>query len=300
MDELRALRYFAKVAESGSFTLTAESFSVPPSSVSRRVSELEQKLGATLLQRSTRTVRLTEVGSLYLERVQEAMEVLQQGEEAVRAYQSKPVGQLKISAMAGLGERMVIPLLRDFASQFPEVVLDVSLSDEVVSLGVDDVDIAIRGGYAPNERIHAVRLMDNEFVPVASPDYLKAEGHPGTVFDLVSRRGLFYRTPRGPTPWLCEVDGEWHDVSGITAAVSNDGVWLGDLAVQGKGILMAPRWSLRDHLKQGTLVELKLDTKLFVSENTELAIYLLYQKRRYHVPKIKAAVDFFVEHLKEG
>lgn len=300
MDELRALRYFAKVAESGSFTVTAESFSVPPSSISRRVAELEQKLGATLLHRSTRTVRLTEVGALYLERVKEAMEVLQQGEEAVRSYQSKPVGQLKISAMTGLGGRLVIPLLEKFAFEFPEVVLDVSLSDEVVSLGVDDVDIAIRGGYAPNERIHAVRLMDNEFVPVASPAYLESEGHPNSVFDLASRMGLFYRTPRGPTPWLCKVDGEWHDVSGIKSAVSNDGLWLGELAVQGKGILMAPRWSLRDHLERGSLVELKLDTTLFVSENTELAIYMLYQKQRYHVPKIKAAVDFFIQHLKEG
>ena len=169
MDELRAIRYFTKVAESGSFSAAADSFAVPPSSISRRIADLEQKLGASLLSRSTRSVKLTEIGHLYLSQVQSAMELLQQSEEAVRCYQAKPMGQLTISVMTGLGDRVVMPLLETFSESYPDVVLDVRLSDEVVTLGQDEVDVAIRGGYVPNERIHAVRLMDNEFIPVASP-----------------------------------------------------------------------------------------------------------------------------------
>ena len=300
MDQLRALRYFSKVAETGSFTRAAETFSVPPSSLSRRVAALEDSLGATLLKRSTRSVQLTEIGQLYFQQVKEILYQLEQSDEVVRSYQAKPMGQLRISAMTGFGERLVLPLLDEFKALYPDITLDISLSDAVSNLGRDEVDIAIRGGYAPNERVQAVRLMDNEFIPVASPAYLQEMGTPTNVLELTRHRGLFYRTPTGPSPWLCEIDGEWHDVAGIPAAVSNHGSWLGDLAVKGSGIMMAPRWSLKEYLDSGQLQELIFDPPLRVSQKADLAIYLLYQKQQYAVPKVKAAVDFLVGQLNEG
>ncbi len=298
MDQLRALRYFCKVAETGSFTRAAEAFSVPPSSLSRRVADLEENLGATLLKRSTRTVQLTEIGQQYFQQVQDMLNQLEQCDEAVRSYQAKPMGQLRISAMPGFGERLLMPLLGEFQQLYPDIILDLSLSDAVTKLGRDEVDIAIRGGYAPNERVQAIRLMDNEFIPVASPGYLDEMGMPANALELTRHRGLFYRTPNGPSPWLCEIDGEWHDVSGIPVAVSNHGKWLANLAVEGRGIMMAPRWSLAEHLDSGQLQELFFTTRLRVTQNAELAIYLLYQKQQYAVPKVKAAVDFLVARLK--
>lgn len=298
MDQLRALRYFIKVVETASFTRAAESFSVPPSSLSRRISALEAHLGARLFKRSTRQVQITEIGQLYYDQVREVLLRLEESDESVTNYQAKPMGQLRISSMVGFGERMLLPRMEEFRELYPDVVLDISLSDELSALGRDDVDIAIRGGYAPNERVQAIRLMSNEFIPVASPQYLAKFSVPESAFALKSHRGLYFRTPSGPTPWLLETHSEWHDVSAPAVAVSNNGKWLAELALRGEGILMAPRWTLQAYLDEGSLVELQFDNSLKVTQNPELAVYLLYQKHRYLVPKVKVAVDFFVARFK--
>ncbi len=300
MDQLRALRYFSKVAETGSFTRAAEVFSVPPSSLSRRIADLENSLGATLLKRSTRSVQLTEVGESYHRQVQDVLHQLEQSDETVRSYQARPMGQLRISALVGFGERLLLPLLDQFEQLYPDIILDISLSDTVTNLGRDEVDIAIRGGYAPNERVQAIRLMENEFIPVASQVYLDEMGTPANALELKDHRGLFYRTPVGPSPWLCEIDGQWHDVSGNKVAVSNDGKWLAGHALAGRGIMMAPRWFLEGELNGGQLIELLFDTPLRVTQGTDLGIYLLYQKQRYGVPKVKVAVDFLVGRLRSA
>lgn len=297
MDQLKALRYFAKVAETGSFTRSAAFFSVPASSLSRRIADLEKNLGATLLTRSTRSVQLTEIGQVYFQRTQESLDQLEQNDEAVRAYQTKPQGRISISAMTAFAEHMVLPLLDEFQDHYPDILLDLSLTDELTTLGRDQVDIAIRGGYPPNERVQAIRLMGNEFIPVASRDYLKINGTPKSVFELKDHKALFYRTPNGRAPWICEVDGEWQDVSGIPVAVSNSSQWLGNLVRKGLGITMAPRWLLADQIDSGELQELFFNPTLRISQNADPSIYLLYQKQRYQVPKVKVSVDFFTQRL---
>ena len=298
MDQLRAMRYFSKVAETGSFTKAASVFAVPPSSLSRRVADLEKNLGATLLKRSTRVVKLTEVGQIYYNQIQDILNQIEQSSETVRSYQAKPMGQLRISSMVGFGERILIPLLGEFSELYPEIILDVSLSDELSTLGRDDVDVAIRGGYAPNERVLAIRLMDNEFIPVAAPGYLATKGTPKNVMELCHHQGLYFRTPTGPAPWLCNIDGQWHDVSGPVVAVSNNGRWLAEKAIAGQGILMSPRWAVTSYIESGELEELFFDQVLRITQNMDLAVYLLYQKQRYLVPKVKAAVDFLVARVR--
>lgn len=298
MDQLRAIRYFSKVVETGSFSKAAKVFGVPPSSLSRRVSDLEKSLGATLLKRSTRIVKLTEVGQVYYNDVQHILNQLEQSEETVRSYQTTPMGRLRISSMVGFGEKILLPLLDEFSALYPQIVLDVSLSDELSTLGRDDVDIAIRGGYAPNERVLAIRLMDNGFIPVASPSYLATHGTPNHVSELREHMGLYFKTPTGITPWLCHIDGQWQDVSGSAVAISNNGSWLAKKACAGEGILMSTRWALAGYLASGALQELKFEHQLAITQHAEMAVYLLYQKQRYSVPKIKAAVDFLVERIK--
>ena len=297
MDQLRAIRYFSKVVETGSFTKASSAFNVPPSSLSRRVADLEKSLGATLLKRSTRMVKLTEVGQLYYNDVQQILSQLEQSNETVRSYQTTPMGRLRISSMVGFGEKILLPLLDEFSALYPEIVLDVSLSDELSTLGRDDVDIAIRGGYAPNERVLAIRLMDNSFIPVASPSYLEKHGVPKNAMALKEHHGLYFKAPFGPTPWLCNIKGQWHDVSGPALAISNNGPWLAKKACQGEGILMSTRWALAPYLASGKLQELKFEDELAITQNSDMAVYLLYQKQRYLVPKVKAAVDFLVERI---
>jgi DNA-binding transcriptional LysR family regulator len=298
LDHLRAIRYFSKVVETGSFTKAASAFNVPPSSLSRRVAALEKSLGATLLKRSTRMVKLTEVGQIYYNDVQQILNQLEQSNETVRCYQTTPMGRLRISSMVGFGDKILLPLLDEFSELYPEIVLDVSLSDELSTLGRDDVDIAIRGGYAPNERVLAIRLMDNGFIPVASPSYLEKYGVPNNAMELKQHNGLYFKAPSGPTPWLCHMNGQWHDVSGPAVAISNNGPWLAKKACNGEGILMSTRWALAPYLESGELHELKFEHELAINQNADMAVYLLYQKQRYLVPKVKAAVDFLVERIK--
>ncbi|KJY74706.1 LysR family transcriptional regulator [Vibrio nigripulchritudo] len=298
MDKFRALSYFVETAENGSFSATAKRFKVPASSISRRISDLESDLGAQLLTRSTRSVALTEVGEQYLKQVKGILEQVSQSDQMVKSYQAAPTGVLKISAMVGFGESILLPILDEFSDLYPEITLDVVLSDQLSKLEKDDVDIAIRGGYAPDERVVAVRLMDNDFVVAASQAYLATHGSPCASLELKHHQGLFFKTPVGPTPWLTEINGEWLDVSGNPKLVTNNGEWLLQKAIQGQGILMLPRWVLQPVFDSGDLVELTFDDPVQVSVGRDLAIFLLYQKLEYSIPKIKAAVDFITEKVR--
>lgn len=299
MDQLKALKYFVKVVETGSFTKAAKMLSVPSSSLSRRVADLEQSLGATLLTRSTRSVNLTEIGQTYYQQVREILASLAYSDELVRSYQSTPMGVLHISSMVGFGERMLLPLLDEFSALYPEIMLNVSLSDEVTMLVRDQVDIAIRGGYAPDERVIAIKLMENNFIPVAASSYLQEYGTPVTALELNKHKGLYFKTPTGATPWLCQIKGQWQDVSAEAVLVSNNGRWLVDKAIAGMGILMMPRWALNPYLVSGELHELHLKPPISITQNANLGVFLLYQKQRYQVPKVKAAVDFLIAKVKD-
>ena len=298
MDQLRALKYFVAVAETGSFTKAAKQFSVPPSSLSRRVADLEKSLGASLLKRTTRRVQLTEIGRSYFSQVQDLLLQLEQSNESVRSYHAKPMGQLRISSMVGFGERILLPLLDEFGALYPDIVLDISLSDELSSLGRDDVDIAIRGGYAPNERLLAIRLIDNDFIPVAAPGYLARQGTPRHPEELRRHRGLFFRTPVGPQSWFYYQDDQWHTAFVPATAISNNGKWLAEKAVNGEGVLMAPLWAVVDYFHSGELQRLSIEPELKISQSGDLAVYLLYQKQRYLVPKVKVAVDFLISRVR--
>lgn len=300
MDQLRAIRYFCKVVETGSFTQAALSFHVPPSSLSRRVADLERSLGATLLKRSTRAVKLTEIGRTYYAQVNDILRQLELSNDTVRSYQTVPTGKLRISAMVEFGEPMLFPLLEEFSERYPQIILDVRLSDELTAFSRDDVDIAIRGGYAPNERVVAIKLMGNQFVTVATQAYLARYGVPNSPLELANHYGLYYRTPNGPLRWVSEINGQWQDVSAPQVAISNNGKWLLSKVLAGQGMMMAPRWLLKDYLLSGELKELVFNPAINITSSDDLGIYLLYQKQRYLVPKVKAAVDFLVARIKSA
>ena len=167
-------------------------FSVPPSSLSRRIVDLEQSLGATLLKRTTRSVSLTEIGQTYYQQVIDVLSLLENSDEAVRNYQTTPMGALNISAMVGFGERILLPLLDEFNELYPQIILNVNLSDALSTLARDEVDLAIRGGYAPDERVIAIKLMENNFIVVAAPHYLQKIWHSCQCHGIkAAQRALF-------------------------------------------------------------------------------------------------------------
>lgn len=298
MDQLRAIKYFVATVEAGNFTIAGKQFGVPASSVSRRIADLEASLGAQLLKRTTRTVSLTEVGTQYYAQVSVLVDQLEQYDQGVKSYQTTPTGTLKISSMVGFGERVLAPILDEFSQRYPDVCLDVVLSDQLSKLDRDDVDIAIRGGYAPDERVVAIKLLDNQFIPVASPHYLATFGRPNNTLELKHHKGLYFKTPMGPTPWLSEIQGEWQDVSAPSILTTNNGKWLADKAIRGEGIVMMPEWVLKPYLDSGELVKLTFEQPIGITQNPDLGVFMLYQKLAYAVPKVKAAVDFITSRVK--
>lgn len=299
MDKLRALQYLVKVADTLSFSRAARVFNVPASSISRRISDLEAELGVELLHRTTRTVRLTEIGALYLEQVRAGMAQLDDAEELVGQRSSTPSGTLRISAMPSYGALLLMPALQEFADLYPDILLDVQLSDALVELGRDQIDIAIRGGRQPQDRVVARRLDPNRFILVASPQYMAEQGTPRRLDDLQHHRALMYRGPNAVIKWHGLDEDGWRELPVAPAFICNDGASLIAMACRHRGLALLSAWGLKDHLRRGELLEVALDQPVSVGRGGEAGIYLLCLQTRYRIPKVRVAVEFLVERLGE-
>lgn len=300
MDKLRAMHYLLKVADTLSFSRAAKSFDVPASSISRRIADLEAELGVELLHRTTRTVRLTELGAQYVEQVRAGLAQLDDAEELVGQRGSTPSGTLRISAMPSYGQVLLLSALQDFSARYPDVLLDLHLSDAVVELGRDQVDIAIRGTRQPEGRVVARKLDPNHFMLAASPQYLKTKGMPRTLDDLQDHQALLYRGPNALIKWHGQDDDGWRELAVPPAFISNDGAALIAMACQHRGLVLLPEWGLMPYLQRGELLPVTMDQPVSVGRGGEAGIYLMYLRTRYQIPKVRVAVDFLVERLRAG
>lgn len=300
MDKLRAMHYLLKVADTLSFSRAAKSFDVPASSISRRIADLEAELGVELLHRTTRTVRLTELGAQYVEQVRAGLAQLDDAEELVGQRGSTPSGTLRISAMPSYGQVLLLPALQDFSARYPDILLDLHLSDAVVELGRDQVDIAIRGTRQPEGRVVARKLDPNHFMLAASPQYLKAKGMPRTLDDLQDHQALLYRGPNALIKWHGQDDDGWRELAVPPAFISNDGAALIAMACQHRGLVLLPEWGLKPYLQRGELLPVTMDQPVSVGRGGEAGVYLMYLRTRYQIPKVRVAVDFLVERLRAG
>ncbi|GAB2876435.1 LysR family transcriptional regulator [Microbulbifer echini] len=301
MDKIRALRYFKRVAELCSFTAVAEEFDVPASSISRRVRDLEQFLGIALLQRSTRKVEVTELGKLYYSMTSEAIRQLEQADELVSQTFEAPSGLIRISCLPLYGEQHLTPVLEQFAQQYPNIIFDLHYSDELTQLGQDPVDIAIRGGFAPDEHVIAKRLAKNEFSLTTSPEYLNTlqQTLPLNKQAIESIQALQYRGPKGPIDWHYYNGERWEPLKLVTHLISNNGKALLAAALNHRGMFCVPTWSICEHLESGELVQVPTAGKVSVSPGGDIGIFLLYERSKYQIPKIKLCVDFICTHLQE-
>jgi len=206
-------------------------------------------------------------------------------------------GTLRISAMPGYGALLLMPALQDFSERYLDIVLDVHLSDALVDLGRDQVDIAIRGGRQPQDRVVARKLDPNRFMLAASPQYLARMGTPRTLADLQAHRALMYRGPHAVIKWQGLDEDGWHELPVSPAFISNDGLALITMACRHRGLVLLSEWGLKDALDRGDLVPVELDRPVSVGRGGEAGIYLLYLQTRYQIPKVRVAVEFLVERL---
>lgn len=298
MDKVRALRYFLKVAETSSFTLAARAFSVPASSVSRRIRDLEAELKVELFIRSTRVVKLSALGQIYHDQVKDIVSALDNADEFVSQHSKVPSGILRITAMPGYGRLVLEPVLERLRQKYPEIILDVELTDQVSDITKNEVDIAIRATSVLPERAVAKKLSNNRFVLIASPEYLEKNGVPMTTEDLLNHQSLLYRGPNGILHWQAKTKGTWRELRTNPAYISNNGFALMQAAIAGQGIALLPEWGVSLELESGALRTFNIkETRVSVGRVTDSGIYLVYLKPRYGILKIKAAVDFLVGEL---
>lgn len=299
MDRHRALRYFAKVAQTLSFSEAADHFRVPSSSVSRRIKDLEADLGAALFVRTTRSVSLTDLGKLYLGEIAPALQAIEMADEMVQAQSTAPSGTVRITAMPGYAELYVLPALQKLRSLYPDIEFDLNITDQVLSLSSNEADIAIRAASDLPDHVVARRLGDHTFNLVASPDYINRHGAPRTSDDLKDSAVFMYRTPRGVLNWQVKKDGHWKAIDLNPKFVSNHGPSILESVVKGKGLALLPSWAVVAEIADGKLQEIDLeDARLSTSGDVEMGMYLLYHPPKFRLQKVKVSVDSLVADLK--
>jgi DNA-binding transcriptional LysR family regulator len=291
MDRLATMEAFVKVAETKSFSEAARRLRSSKSLVSRQISALEAELGVRLLQRTTRSLTLTEEGRSYHAEVTRILADIEVANAAVTQSKVAPRGRLRVSAPMSFGILHLAPILPRFLARFPEVELDLSLNDRYVDLIDEGFDLSIRVGRLAESSLVARRLAPFRMILCASPDYLSRHGTPKAPEELKQHQCLCYSTnsltpewrlqkPDG-SPWPVQIAGHLH---------ANNGDVLRVAAIEGAGIAYLPSFIVGADLQAATLVSLMPD---FVPQDA--AIYAVYPNSRHLSPKVRAFIDFTLE-----
>jgi len=292
MDLLGPMRTFVRVVEAGSFTAVAAEQNTTQPTISRQVAALEDHLGARLLTRTTRALTLTDDGRAFYEHALRALEAIGEAENAVGRRQAKPSGSLRLAVPVVLGRRHIVPRLARFLARYPEVAIDLAMSDGFVDLVEQGIDLAIRVGEITDQSLVARKIGMVRRVTVASPAYLKAKGTPRTPDDLKRHDCIVYTRLATGNRWHFESrDGPLSvTVSGRYRVDNSDAVREGVLA--GLGIAVIPAFAFSDEIKRGTVKVL-----LKAYEPKLLPLNAVYPSRRYVPLRVRAMIDFLSHEL---
>lgn len=294
MDNELALRLFVSVVEESSFSRGGARLGVPQSSASRMISMLEERLGARLLQRSTRKLTLTEAGQIYFERASRIVTELNEAAEAIRNISAAPVGLLRVSAPASFGRLYIAPALPAFHTLYPEVTIGLLLSDQIEDMIGLGYDVAIRLGELKDSSLVARRLVGSTSVLCASPDYLKAHGKPQSVDDLGQHNCLQFRTNPGSNTWRFMKGKAEYKVQVSGSLFTNNGDAILAAAVAGLGICYLPELMVHTYLKDGGL---RLVLPGFALKGAVTPIQAVAGYSQFVPAKQRVFVDFLREHL---
>lgn len=296
MDRLAAIQVFAQVVESGSFAKAADRLGLSTSAASRQVAELETHLQTRLLNRTTRRVSLTESGQQFYERAVQLMTDLAEAEQEASSAAVVPRGTIRLTTSVNFGVRHVAPAIAEFLERYPDVRFDVSLSDRVVDLVEEGLDLAIRIGPPGADNLVARKLGETRMVPCASPDYLAKHKAPKTPEDLAQHNCFTYEYVSPRQVW------RFRDRSGAERAVrvagrlhSNNGDLLAEVAARGAGIVFEPAFIVGPEVRAGRLVPLLQDF-----EPLPVPIYALYPSRKHLSAKVRRFVEFLIERFESA
>ena len=288
MDRLTAMQVFVEVASSGSFSATADKLDMSRAMVTRYVGELEQWLGARLLQRTTRSVTLTDAGESCLRRSQQMLALMQDVQDETASRSDELRGQLRITCSMSFAYAQIAAAVVDFLKLHPQLKLDLNASEGALNLVEARIDLAIRISAEPDPMLIGRVLAPCASVLVASPAYLAEQGVPQTPAELGRHRCLSYAN-FGKSVWQLSRGEERAQVSVASHFSANEATALLRAALAGGGIGLQPTYLANPHLQDGSL-------QLVLPEWTvpDLAIYALYPSRKHLSPAVRALLDFLV------
>ena len=295
MDRLTTLEVFVKVVDSQSFAAAAREMGLSPAMVSKHVQALEERLGARLINRTTRRLSLTEAGRGYYERARQVLADLDDADRAASDLQAAPRGLLRMNAPFSFGIRHVAPLVDAYLATYPEVGVDVTLSDRYIDLLAEGVDLALRIGRLADSSLIARRLAPIRFALCAAPRYLERHGRPETPEDLSRHSCLLYTYASSVGEWrFIGPDGRDRVVRVTGPLLANNGDVLITAALDGLGITLAPTFMAGEHVQSRRLV-----TLLPGYVAPEVALYVVYPPGRHLSAKLRSFVDFLARRFGE-
>lgn len=290
MDKTQEMASFVAVVDAGSFVAAADALGLSKAAVSRQVGELEQRLGARLLQRTTRRLSLTDDGQLFYTRARELLAAIEEAESEISSRSAEPSGRLRINAPLSFGILHLAPLWGRFADLHPKVALDVDLSDRTVDLVEEGYDLAVRITNLPNSQLVSRQLATSRLRVCASPRYLAEHGTPAHPRELAAHKVIAYSYWSGGDAWHLDGPDGSHDVRIHPHLRTNNGDTCRAAALAHQGIVMQPDFIVGDDLRRGTLVELLPRHRALT-----LGIHALYPSRKHLPLKTRRMVDFLVE-----
>ncbi|MGJ4880935.1 MULTISPECIES: LysR family transcriptional regulator [unclassified Bradyrhizobium] len=292
MDKLSSLRAFVKVVESGSFAEAGRQLRLSRSAISKYIGELEQSLGVQLIVRTTRHASPTETGQLYFERAVSILAELDAADQAVSQSQAAPRGLLRVNAPMSFGTMRLGPVVADFMARYPELQLQIVLSDDLLDPVQDGFDVTLRIAELESSSLVARRIMPVERVICAAPAYLARHGTPGSPEELRRHTSLTYGFLLTGNQWkLTGRDGD-HWVQPAWSLCVNNAEVLRDVAIRGQGIALIPRFIAADALESGALTAILADYAA-----PPLALYAIYPPTRHLSVKVRLFIDFLVERF---
>ncbi|WP_421553394.1 LysR family transcriptional regulator [Pseudomonas yamanorum] len=295
--QLGSIELFCLAAEASSFTAAAQVAGVTPAAVSRSISRLEERLGSRLFVRTTRSIRLTDGGRTFFEQCRQALTQLVEAQQEMMGAQLVPSGLLRISIPTTYGHHRILPLLPKFRALYPQVTVDIHISNRNIDFVAEGYDLAIRVRAQPDSTLIARLLEDAKLVVVATPAYLKCAGTPQTLEDLPDHECIQYELPSNGRriSWLFQVDGKEREFAGEAGYSCSDDVLGGvTLAKHGAGLFQTYKFIVEDELANGSLVEV-----LQPYGGRSRPFTLLYPHGRYVPHRVRAFVDFLLEHRAE-
>jgi DNA-binding transcriptional LysR family regulator len=293
MDALGEIAVFVRVVEAGSFTAAAERLDLSKSIVSRYVTQLEDRLGARLLNRTTRRLSLTEVGRVFYERSRRGIDELEEAELEVARLEESPRGTLRINVPMSFGILHVAPALPDFLSQYPQLAVNMELDDHKVDLVEEGFDLAIRISDLPDSSLVARRLAPCRHVVCTSPEYLERNGRPRKPDDLRDHNVITYPYQDSAKVWhFVAPDGAQLSIDVAGTLEVNNSLALRAALLGGAGITRTPTFVVGADLASGALVPLLSDYRTL-----EVSVFAVYPQRKHLSPKTRAFIDFIAARI---